>query len=196
MPLGKILNLLLVVLERISAKSAKVTDNLQTTEELPSTTTVEKTEVSAAIISDVSFVTEEAQSPQSEIFEEKNAIAIAVSALQDELRNFVSGNAEVEGAIIISPDGMALASVLSPGMDEEGTATLSASMLSLGERIGSELARGAIDRIVVEGERGYGILVGCTQKAILLVLASSAAKQGILFLEIKQAVAKITPLLK
>ncbi|KYC37606.1 hypothetical protein WA1_39775 [Scytonema hofmannii PCC 7110] len=193
MPLGKILNLLLVVLERISAKSAKLTDNLQTTEELPSTTTVEKTEVSAAIISDVSSFTEE---DRSEIFEEKNAIAIAVSALQDELHNFVSGSAEVEGAIIISPDGMALASVLSPGMDEEGTAALSASMLSLGERIGSELARGAIDRVVVEGERGYGILVGCTQKAILLVLASSAAKQGILFLEIKQAVAKIAALLK
>ncbi len=196
MPLGKILNLLLVVLERISAKSAKVTDNLQTTEELPSTTTVENTEVSAAIISDLPSSTGDAQSSQSEIFEEKNAIAIAVSALQDELHNFVSDNAEVEGAIIISPDGMALASVLSPGMDEEGTAALSASMLSLGERIGSELARGAIDRIVVEGERGYGILVGCTQKAILLVLASSAAKQGILFLEIKQAVAKIALLLK
>ncbi|GAA6619456.1 roadblock/LC7 domain-containing protein [Scytonema sp. NUACC26] len=194
MPLGKILNLLLVALERISAKPAKVTDELQTTEELPSTILVENTKVGAATISNLSPSTETSIFPQLEVFEEKNAIA--VSKLQDELHNFVSSNAEVEGAIIITIDGLALASVLAPGMNEELTAAMSASMLSLGERIGRELDRGAIERVVVEGERGYGVLVNCTQKTILLVLASSAAKQGILFLEIKQAVAEITPLLK
>ncbi|KAF3888946.1 MULTISPECIES: roadblock/LC7 domain-containing protein [Nostocales] len=193
MPLGKILNLLLVALERISAKPAKVTDELQTTEELPSTTTVENTEVSGENVSNLLSLTEAAKSPQSEIFEEKNAIAF--SRLQDELHNFVSGSAEVEGAIIISPDGVALASVLLPGMNEERTAAMSASMLSLGERFGHELARGAIDLIVVQGERGYGVLVGRAQEAFLLVLASPAAKQGILFLEIKQAFTKIAHLL-
>jgi len=120
---------------------------------------------------------------------------INISMLQDELQNFVSGSAEVQGAILASPDGLALASVLPVGMDEERTAAMSASMLSLGERIGRELARGSVDRIVVEGEKGYGVLVGCGVEAVLLVLASSAVKQGILFLEIKRAVAKITPLL-
>ncbi|MUG92251.1 diacylglyceryl transferase [Scytonema sp. UIC 10036] len=120
---------------------------------------------------------------------------INVSMLQDELQNFVSGSAEVQGAILASPDGLALASVLTVGMDEERTAAMSASMLSLGERIGRELARGSVDRIVVEGEKGYGILVGCGQEAVLLVLASAAAKQGVLFLEVKRIVAKITPLL-
>lgn len=71
MPLGKILNLLLVALERISAKPAKVTDELQTTEELPSTTTVENTEVSGENVSNLLSLTEAAKSPQSEIFEEK-----------------------------------------------------------------------------------------------------------------------------
>ncbi|MBW4500092.1 MAG: roadblock/LC7 domain-containing protein [Scytonema hyalinum WJT4-NPBG1] len=120
---------------------------------------------------------------------------IKVSMLQDELQDFISGSAEVQGAILASPDGLALASVLPIGMDEERTAAMSASMLSLGERIGRELARGSVDRIVVEGEKGYGVLVGCGVEAVLLVLASSAVKQGILFLEIKRAVAKITPLL-
>ncbi|GAA6619454.1 roadblock/LC7 domain-containing protein [Scytonema sp. NUACC26] len=120
---------------------------------------------------------------------------INVSMLQDELQNFVSGSAEVQGAILASPDGLALASVLTVGMDEERTAAMSASMLSLGERIGRELARGSVDRIVVEGEKGYGILVGCGQEAVLLVLASAAAKQGVLFLEVKRIVAKLAPLL-
>lgn len=115
--------------------------------------------------------------------------------LQDELQNFVTSSSSVQGAILVSPDGLALASVLPTGMGEERTAAMSASMLSLGEQIGRELVRGNIDRIFVEGEKGYGVLVGCGQEAILLVLASTAVKQGLLFLEIKRAVAKITSLL-
>ncbi len=121
-------------------------------------------------------------------------IMINASMLQDVLQNFVSGTSDVQGIALVSPDGLALASVLPGEMDEERTAAMSASMLSLGERIGRELARGSIDRIVVEGEKGYGVLVGCGTDAVLLVLASSAVKQGILFLEIKRIVAKLAPL--
>ena len=53
---------------------------------------------------------------------------------------------------------------------------MSAAMLSLGERIGNELARGTIDRLYVEGDKGYGILTSCGEEAVLLVLASKAAK--------------------
>lgn len=120
---------------------------------------------------------------------------INISMLQQELQNFVTGASDVQGAALVSPDGLALASVLPAGMDEERTAAMSASMLSLGERIGRELARGNVERIVVEGEKGYGVLVGCGSDAVLLVLASAAVKQGILFLELKRVVAKIAPLL-
>ncbi|MBW4487954.1 MAG: roadblock/LC7 domain-containing protein [Trichocoleus desertorum ATA4-8-CV12] len=119
---------------------------------------------------------------------------IVVSALQDVLQNFVSGTPDIQGAALVSPDGLALASALPAGFDEERTSAMSAAMLSLGERIGQELARGTIERIFVEGEKGYGVLVGCGSDAVLLVLASSSAKQGLLNLEIKRAVASITPM--
>ena len=77
------------------------------------------------------------------------------------------------------------------GMDEERVSAMSASMLSLGERIGMELARGTIDRIFVEGNKGFGILTGCGQDAVLLVLASESAKQGLLMLEIKRVLAEL-----
>lgn len=120
---------------------------------------------------------------------------ITVSALQDVLQNFVSKTADVQGALLVSPDGLALASALPAGFDEERTSAMSAAMLSLGERICQELARGNIDRLFVEGEKGYAVLIGCGPEAVLMVLASSAAKQGLLFLEIKRAVKEITPML-
>lgn len=102
------------------------------------------------------------------------------------LQNFVSGTPDIQGAALVSPDGLPLASSLPGGMDEERVSAMSAAMLSLGERIGSELARGSIDRIFVEGNKGYGILTNCGEDAVLLVLANEAAKQGLLMLEIKR----------
>ncbi|WP_026100060.1 roadblock/LC7 domain-containing protein [Fortiea contorta] len=124
----------------------------------------------------------------------EETLMINVSMLQEVLQNFVSGTSNVQGAALVSPDGLALASVLPADMDEDRTAAMSAAMLSLGERIGSELVRGTIDRIVVEGEKGFGVVVSCGPDAVLLVLSSAAAKQGLLFLEIKRAVSQITPL--
>jgi uncharacterized protein len=112
------------------------------------------------------------------------------------LQNFVSGTTDVQGAALVTPDGLPLAASLPGGMDEERVSAMSASMLSLGERIGMELARGTIDRIFVEGNKGFGILTGCGQDAVLLVLASESAKQGLLMLEIKRVLTELKLILQ
>lgn len=111
------------------------------------------------------------------------------------LQNFVTGTPDIQGAALVSPDGLPLATSLPGGMDEERVSAMSAAMLSLGERIGSELARGGIDRIYVEGNKGYGILTNCGADAVLLVLASESAKQGLLLLEIKRILSELKTLL-
>ena len=194
MPLGKILKLLKGVFQNLPAES--VSSELPETESSLLAASDENTVLSEENVSEITLTQSTAeitQTPLPTILEEKKMIN--VSMLQDELQNFVSAASEVQGAALVSPDGLALASVLPGGMDEERTAAMSASMLSLGERIGRELARGSIDRIVVEGEKGYGVLVGCGSDAVLLVLAGAGVKQGLLFLEVKRVVAKIAPLM-
>jgi uncharacterized protein len=115
-------------------------------------------------------------------------VAISTVKLKNILDTFVAGTSDVQGAALVSPDGLALASALPGNMDEERTGAMSAAMLSLGERIGSELGRGMVDRIFVEGNQGLCILTSCGEEAVFLVLASSQAKQGLLMLEIKRAV--------
>ncbi len=111
------------------------------------------------------------------------------------LKNFVAGTSDVEGVAVVTPDGLPLASSLPGGMDEERVSAMSAAMLSLGDRIGRELARGYIDRIYVEGDEGFSILTSCGEEAVFLVLASKAAKQGVLMLEIKRALADLKSIL-
>jgi uncharacterized protein len=116
---------------------------------------------------------------------------MGISTINGILQNFVSATTDVQGAVLVSPDGLPLASSLPGSMDEERTSAMSAAMLSLGERIGQELARGNVERILVEGDNGYGVLMGCGEEAVLLVLASQAAKQGLLMLDIKRTVTEI-----
>jgi predicted regulator of Ras-like GTPase activity (Roadblock/LC7/MglB family) len=101
----------------------------------------------------------------------------------------------VQGAALVTPDGLPQATTLPTTMDEERVSAMSAAMLSLGERIGKELARGMVDRIFVEGDDGYGILTSCSEDAVFLVLANKAAKQGVLMLEIKRALSDLKPAL-
>lgn len=122
-------------------------------------------------------------------------MAINVEKLTHILQEFVAMTSDVQGAALVTPDGLPLASSLPGQMDEERVSAMSAAMLSLGERICKELARGMIDRLFVEGNEGYGILTSCGEDAVFLVLANKAAKQGVLMLEIKRALGELKPLL-
>lgn len=122
-------------------------------------------------------------------------MAISTEKLGHILQNFVTMAADIQGAAVITPDGLPLAALLPGSMDEERVSAMSAAMLSLGERIGVELVRGAIDRIYVEGTEGTSILTSCGDDAVFLVLASKAAKQGILQLEIKRVVSELKQVL-
>lgn len=122
-------------------------------------------------------------------------MGINTGKLTNVLQSFVTGTNDVQGAAVVTPDGLSLASALPPGMDDERVSAMSAAMLSLGERIGTELSRGGVDRIYVEGNDGYGVLTSCGNDAVFLVLASKAVKQGILMLEIKRALEDLKTLL-
>ena len=111
------------------------------------------------------------------------------------LQNFVTGTSDIQGAALVTPDGLPLASSLPGGMDDERVSAMSAAMLSLGERIGSELSRGSIDRILVEGNQGFGMLTSCSDDAVLLVLANETVKQGMLMLETKRLLSELKLLL-
>jgi predicted regulator of Ras-like GTPase activity (Roadblock/LC7/MglB family) len=111
------------------------------------------------------------------------------------VQKFVATTPEVQGAAVVTPDGLPLAASLPGSMDEERVSAMSAAMLSLGERIGKELLGGTTDRIYVEGDEGFTILTSCGEEAVFLVLAGKDAKQGVLMLEIKRTIADVRPAL-
>ena len=100
-----------------------------------------------------------------------------------------------EGAILVSTDGLAIASVLPEDVDEDRVAAMGAAILSLGERVTAELEKGELEQLYVKGSKGYMIFTGIKDLAVLGVLAPSNAKLGLLLMEIKRAAKKIEDIL-
>ncbi len=107
--------------------------------------------------------------------------------LVDRLRDLQASTPDVEASAIVSVDGLIIASSLPAGVEEDRVSAMSAAMLSLGERIASELRRGELEQVYVKGNNGYIVLTAVGEEAVLTVMARSTAKLGLVFLEMRRA---------
>ncbi|MCD6284887.1 MAG: roadblock/LC7 domain-containing protein [Anaerolineae bacterium] len=118
-----------------------------------------------------------------------------VDQLTNSLYELQASTADIEASVIVSVDGLMIASALPSDATEDRVAAMSAAMLSLGERIATELGRGTLEQVYVKGDQGYVILMGVGEEAVLTVLARGRAKLGLVFLEMGRAVERLTRLL-
>ncbi|MGC8958616.1 MAG: roadblock/LC7 domain-containing protein [Chloroflexia bacterium] len=102
---------------------------------------------------------------------------------------------DVEASAVVSVDGLIIASALPADVEEDRVSAMSAAMLSLGERIASELHRGTLDQVFVRGEEGYVLLMSVGEEAVLTALARKNAKLGLVFLDMKRTAAELLRLL-
>jgi len=110
------------------------------------------------------------------------------------LRDLRSGLQEIEAAVLISSDAMALASDISSEADEEMIGALSASVLSMGERAARDLKRGVLEQVYIKGDQGYLLLVHCGPDALLSLLVNPDAKLGVVFMEGKRTAEELAKL--
>jgi predicted regulator of Ras-like GTPase activity (Roadblock/LC7/MglB family) len=93
----------------------------------------------------------------------------------------------VEASAVVSVDGLIIASALPSGVEEDRVSAMSAAMLSLGERIASELGRGVLSQVYIRGDSGFVILMSAGEEAVLTTLADEEARLGLVFLEMRRA---------
>lgn len=103
------------------------------------------------------------------------------------LRNLQASAPDIEASAVVSVDGLIIASALPRGAEEDRVSAMSAAMLSLGERIASELGRGTLDQVYIKGNSGFILLTSVGEEAVLTALARQEAKLGLIFLEMRRA---------
>jgi predicted regulator of Ras-like GTPase activity (Roadblock/LC7/MglB family) len=116
-------------------------------------------------------------------------------SLEQVLKDLEASVPEVEAAIIVSVEGLPIASALPAEVDETKIAAMTAAMLSLGERASSELGKGEIEQIFVKGKDGYIIAMGAGSNAVLTISARKDVKLGLVFLDMKRAADRVAELI-
>jgi hypothetical protein len=103
----------------------------------------------------------------------------------DAWKQLLSRNAEIEGGTLIHLDG---SPITSAKLEAPEKMIYCASMVALAEQLSKDANRGEWTHFILEGERGYLIMIPFLEKAIFAVLATKRAKSGLLLLEMQHAI--------
>ena len=87
--------------------------------------------------------------------------------LVNRLRAMQAAAPDIEASAIVSVDGLIMASALPAEVEEDRVSAMSAAMLSLGERIASELGRGGLEQVYIKGNAGFIVLASIGAEAVL-----------------------------
>ena len=107
--------------------------------------------------------------------------------LNNVLAELQSSSGDIEACAVVSEDGLIIASSLPQSIQENQVAAMSAAILSMGARTASELNRGSLEQLFIEGENGYMVVTRAGEYASLLALAKKKAKLGLIFLDVSRA---------
>ncbi len=113
----------------------------------------------------------------------------------DSLREMQISSPAIEASAVVSVDGLTIGSALPSTVEEDRVAAMSAAMLSLGERIATELGRGGLDQVYIKGSNGYVILMSIGTEAVLTALAHENAKLGLILLDMHRTVESLAKLI-
>lgn len=113
----------------------------------------------------------------------------------EHLRDMQASSPDIEASALVNVDGLTIASALPQSVEEDRVAAMSAAMLSLGERIASELGRGSLEQVYIKGSNGYVLLMSVAENAVLTALARENAKLGLLLLDMHRTAEALSKLI-
>lgn len=111
--------------------------------------------------------------------------------LSTALDDFLTISTEVEAAAVVSADGLPMASALPPHVEEDRLAAMSAALLTLGERAASELGKGELAQVFIEGPKGHVILMAAGRDCVLVCVTAKGAKVGLVLYEMRRIAERV-----
>lgn len=111
------------------------------------------------------------------------------------LKNLYSSTPDIEGAAVISMDGLVIASSLPAAVEEDRISAMTAALYGIGLRTAEELQRGKVEQLYIKGDNGYMLITQAGADAVLAVMANAKAKLGIIFLDVKRAAEEIAKII-
>lgn len=100
---------------------------------------------------------------------------------------------EIEAAVVVGVDGLPIAAKLPDEFDETLLSAMSAALLTVGERAASDLGKGALLQVFVQGGTGAVLMVAAGPDSVLMVSTNtpSLSGLGLVFINMERAAKKI-----
>ena len=125
-----------------------------------------------------------------------NDIETRISQIQSILEESKSRISEIEGLLLVTRDGLPIASTqLADSSDEDRMSAMAAAALNLAERVVMELSKGTLKEMVIKGDSGLIIVIQVGEEAVLTATTSSDAKLGLILLELKRSAKSVVQIL-
>jgi predicted regulator of Ras-like GTPase activity (Roadblock/LC7/MglB family) len=123
------------------------------------------------------------------------AIKTRSEAINETLESILSESFDIQGAMVVSRDGLVMSSRLPSGLEDARVGAVSAGVLSLGVRSITQLGRGDFNQILAQGSKGNVVVTGAGSKAAFVALTAANVNLGMVFLEAREAAERIAHIL-
>jgi len=114
-----------------------------------------------------------------------------VTETLENILNDLGFGGDIEASVLISRDGLLMASGKTNGFNPEVFAAFSASIQNVAESSSSKLNRGVVNRTIVETKENKIITEGVDSNSLLVVVAKNRAKLGLILFRLSKAASKI-----
>ena len=98
---------------------------------------------------------------------------------------------DIDGAMVCSVDGIAIAEHMKDGFDQHRFAAMSSALLALSENLAREGQKGTTQNVLIEGDSGNIFLMHAGTNMLLTVFAKDGSNLGLSLAFAKQAAEKI-----
>jgi len=99
---------------------------------------------------------------------------------------------DIEASALVRSDGLIMAAALPESVDKTLVAAMTAAVLNIGSRALEELKRGNLKELFIRGENGLVCLMRSTDDSVLSTIVRPEANIGLVLVEMRKAVQKIS----
>ena len=128
-----------------------------------------------------------------------------VNLIEDVLRSLHTSVDGLQATVVVSIDGFVVASYVphdnghrkraDQSADSPQVAAMAASLIALSDKVLTQLARGSISRILIDGSDGAIVVVPIGDEAALAAMVGSEAKLGIVMLALRRSAEQVRRIL-
>jgi predicted regulator of Ras-like GTPase activity (Roadblock/LC7/MglB family) len=110
--------------------------------------------------------------------------------LKEILDELTSRNPNILSALVVSDDGLNVASSI-PHYEDDQVALVASDLMDMARDFAKRLEQGHLQRLLLEGERRTTVVINAGKHTVLFVLVPADEKLGLMTLSVRQAANKI-----